>query len=89
MTLILLTDFVASILVLTSVIMTLIDVAGFMYFWGLTIDTVSAILLTVSILKWFLTKNKTEKTFQSETAGQKKLKEQKEWKELKWYNCHN
>ena len=46
-TLILLTDFVASLMVLISVVMTLIDVAGFMHFWGLTVDTVSAILLTV------------------------------------------
>jgi len=46
-TLVLLTDILASLMVLISVIMTLIDVAGFMHFWGLTVDTVSAVLLTV------------------------------------------
>ena len=46
-TLVLLTDVLASLMVLISVIMTLIDVAGFMHFWGLTVDTVSAVLLTV------------------------------------------
>ena len=45
--LVLLTDVLASLMVLISVIMTLIDVAGFMHFWGLTVDTVSAVLLTV------------------------------------------
>ena len=49
--LVFLTDFLASILVLTTILMTLIDVAGFMHFWGLTIDTVTAILLTVSFLE--------------------------------------
>ena len=46
-TLVLLTDVLASLMVLISVVMTLIDVAGFMHFWGLTVDTVSAVLLTV------------------------------------------
>ena len=46
-TLVLLTDVLASLMVLISVILTLIDVAGFMHFWGLDIDTVSAVLLTV------------------------------------------
>ena len=46
--LIFLTDFVASIIVLITILMTLIDVAGFMHFLGLTIDIVTAILLTVS-----------------------------------------
>ena len=46
-TLVLLTDLLASLMVLISVILTLIDVAGFMHFWGLDIDTVSAVLLTV------------------------------------------
>ena len=50
-TLLLLTDIVGSLMVLLSVIMTLIDVAGFMHFWGLSVDTVSAVLLTVSILE--------------------------------------
>ena len=48
-TLFLLTDIVGSLMVLLSVIMTLIDVAGFMHFWGLSVDTVSAVLLTVTI----------------------------------------
>ena len=47
-TLLLLTDFIASLMVLGSVVLTLVDVGGFMYFWGLTIDTVSSLLLTVS-----------------------------------------
>ena len=47
-TLLLLSDFIASLMVLGSVVLTLVDVGGFMYFWGLTIDTVSSLLLTVS-----------------------------------------
>ena len=47
-TLLLLSDVVASLMVLGSVILTLVDVGGFMHFWGLTIDTVSSLLLTVS-----------------------------------------
>ena len=46
-TLLLLTDILGSLMVLFCVIFTVIDVAGFMHFWGLTIDTVSALLLTV------------------------------------------
>ena len=38
-TLLLLSDFVASLFCLFSVILTLTNVAGVMYFWGLTIDT--------------------------------------------------
>ena len=46
-TLLLLTDILGSLMVLFCVIFTIVDVAGFMHFWGLTIDTVSALLLTV------------------------------------------
>ena len=48
-TLLLLSDIVASLLVLGSVVLTLINVGGFMFFWGLSVDTVSSLLLTVSI----------------------------------------
>ena len=48
-TLLLLTDILGSLMVLFCVIFTIVDVAGFMHFWGLTIDTVSALLLTVNI----------------------------------------
>ncbi len=41
-TLLLLSDVLSSGLVLLSVLLSLVDVAGFMHFWGLTIDTVSA-----------------------------------------------
>ncbi len=48
-TLLLLSDLLSSFLVLSSVVLTLVDVAGFMHFWGLTIDTVSACLLIIAI----------------------------------------
>ena len=48
-TLLLLTDILGSLMVLFCVIFTIVDVAGFMHFWGLTIDTVSALLLTVIV----------------------------------------
>ena len=47
-TLLLLSNIFASAMVVGSVILTLLDVAGFMYWWGLTIDTVSSLLLTVT-----------------------------------------
>jgi Niemann-Pick C1 protein len=46
-TIILLADLIGSLMVLLSVVLTLVDVGGFMHFWGLTIDTSSALLLTV------------------------------------------
>ncbi len=46
-TLLLIADIVGCCLVLLSVVITLIDVGGFMYFWDLTVDTSSALLLTV------------------------------------------
>ncbi|KAK2157172.1 hypothetical protein LSH36_196g03007 [Paralvinella palmiformis] len=49
MTLILLDNFVACLLVCLCVIMSLIDVGGCMQFWGLTIDEVTAINLIVAI----------------------------------------
>merc|ERR1712062_79780 len=48
-TLLLLSNIFASAMVVGSVILTLLDVAGFMYWWGLTIDTVSSLLLTVAM----------------------------------------
>ncbi|TRY73596.1 hypothetical protein TCAL_03344, partial [Tigriopus californicus] len=48
-TLILLANIQASILVMLCVVMTLVDVLGFMHFWGLTIDVVSSIIVIISI----------------------------------------
>lgn len=48
-TLVLLANFTCSIYVSCCVIMTLIDLAGMMYFWDLTIDTVTTIILVISI----------------------------------------
>ncbi|KAJ1527691.1 hypothetical protein ONE63_007650 [Megalurothrips usitatus] len=39
----------SSVLVLTCVILTVIDTIGFMYYWGLTIDLVSAIALVLAV----------------------------------------
>ena len=44
-----LANIIAAILVLLCVIFTLVDVMGFMYFWGLTIDTTTSMLLIVCI----------------------------------------
>ena len=46
-TLFLLSDIIASLMVVGSVIMTMTNVGGFMYFWGLTIETVSSLCLIV------------------------------------------
>ena len=46
-TLLLLSNLLASALVLGCVMLTILDTAGFMYWWGLTIDAVSSLLLTV------------------------------------------
>ena len=56
-TLLLLTDILGSLMVLFCVIFTIVDVAGFMHFWGLTIDTVSALLLTVIVYYYTLVEN--------------------------------
>ena len=56
-TLLLLTDILGSLMVLFCVIFTIVDVAGFMHFWGLTIDTVSALLLTVIVYYTALVEN--------------------------------
>lgn len=48
-TLFLISNIVTSSLVLVCVILSLIDVGGFMHFWGLTIDTVSANNLIIAI----------------------------------------
>ena len=48
-TLILLANLTASILVLLCVLLSLINVGGFMHFWGLTIDTVSCNNLIIAI----------------------------------------
>ncbi|KAL5022693.1 hypothetical protein ScPMuIL_001848 [Solemya velum] len=48
-TLILIAHLWTSVLVFTCVILTLVDVMGCMYFWGLTIDTVSSVILILAI----------------------------------------
>ena len=48
-TIILLGHLICSLLVLFMVVLSLIDVAGFMHFWGLTIDTVSCVNLIIAI----------------------------------------
>ncbi|XP_078317578.1 patched domain-containing protein 3-like isoform X2 [Crassostrea virginica] len=48
-TLVLIANIWTSIIVFTCVIFTLVDVAGTMYFWGVTIDTASSILLTLCV----------------------------------------
>ncbi len=47
--LILIANLSASVIVATCVFMALIDVGGFMYLWGLDIDTVAAILITIAL----------------------------------------
>ncbi|CAB4066186.1 NPC1 [Lepeophtheirus salmonis] len=44
-----LADALTSIYVLLSILLSIIDVTGYMYFWGVSIDTASAVLLTVSL----------------------------------------
>ena len=48
-TLLLLSNLVASGMVLVCVMITILDTAGFLWWWGLTIDPVSSLLLTVRI----------------------------------------
>ncbi len=48
-TLFLLSNFIASLLVLSCVLLSLVDVGGYMHFWGLTIDTVSCNNLIIAI----------------------------------------
>jgi len=48
-TVVLVGNLVCSILVLIMVVISLIDVGGFMHFWGLTIDTVSCVNLIIAI----------------------------------------
>lgn len=48
-TTVLLADVAGSLLVMLCVILTLVNVMGFMQFWGLTIDVVSSILVIISI----------------------------------------
>merc|ERR1712043_113343 len=48
-TLILLSDFKGSLFCLLAVLLTLTNVSGLMYFWGLTVDTVTATVLIICI----------------------------------------
>ena len=47
-TLFFLAHLVSSIFIVINVIITIANVAGFMHFWGLTIETATAIFLTIS-----------------------------------------
>ncbi|CAG0886016.1 unnamed protein product [Cyprideis torosa] len=47
--LLLIANMTVSVVVLICVVMTLVDVAGLMHFWGLTIDTVSSLTLILAI----------------------------------------
>ena len=47
--LILLADIWGSILVMICVTMTLVNVMGYMHFWGQTIDVVSSVIIIISI----------------------------------------
>ena len=42
-------DFVGALVIITCVLLTLVNVGGFMHFWGLTIDTVSCNNLVIAI----------------------------------------
>ena len=48
-TLILLADFMGSLYVLVCVGMTLVNLCGYMHFWGLTIDVVSSVNVIIAI----------------------------------------
>ncbi len=48
-TLFLLADVFMSLIVVLNVLITLINVTGFMFIWGISIDTAAAILLTISL----------------------------------------
>eukprot|EP00095_Tigriopus_kingsejongensis_P012251 snap_masked-scaffold472_size162276-processed-gene-0.4 protein:Tk12251 transcript:snap_masked-scaffold472_size162276-processed-gene-0.4-mRNA-1 annotation:"hypothetical protein DAPPUDRAFT_306990" len=48
-TIVLIGNFKACALVLLSVLMTLVNVGGFMHFWGLTIDVVSCVNLVIAV----------------------------------------
>jgi multidrug efflux pump subunit AcrB len=48
-TLLLITNLSTCIMVLSCVVLTIVDVLGGMYFWGLTIDTVSMIDMVLAI----------------------------------------
>jgi len=48
-TLILLADLTGSLFVLLSVVLTLVDICGFMHYWGLTIDVVSSVMVIIAI----------------------------------------
>ncbi len=47
--LVLIANLTASLIVAACVFMALIDVGGFMYLWGLSIDTVAAVLITIAL----------------------------------------
>ena len=48
-TLLFICDIIGAILIITCVLLTLVDVGGYMHFWGLTIDTVSCNNLIIAI----------------------------------------
>ena len=48
-TMLLISSFRASAMVLICVVLTLVDLGGFMYFWGLTIDAITCIFAVIAI----------------------------------------
>jgi len=48
-TLFLISNILTSLLVLICVVVSLVDLAGYMHFWGLTIDTVTTIIMVLAI----------------------------------------
>merc|ERR1712032_1610444 len=48
-TLLLLANFLGSVIVLVCVAVTLVDLCGYMHFWGLTIDVISAVDIIIAI----------------------------------------
>lgn len=48
-TVILIGDIITSIIVVLNVTMVIADVCGYMYFWGLSIDTIAAVLITIAM----------------------------------------
>ena len=42
-------DFLGSVYVLMCVVLTLVDLCGYMHFWGLTIDVVSSVNVIIAI----------------------------------------
>ncbi len=48
-TIFLVADLYASLIVVTCVLLTLVDLGGFMYLWGINVDTITAIFITIAL----------------------------------------